>query len=245
MLNRKFLVSILLAAFLLSGFVLPAFAVVYNPGVTVGEYVKYGNFAGAGLGVENFNDYDWLKLQVTEVSGEAVTLLSTSQYKNGTAIPGNGSISVWNVEAGTEDGLPSTQGPIIAANLNQGDAIPPPNTFSVNRTENRIYLGVSRIVCILDLTLSTSSYNSTITYVYDRKSGMLLEYATTTTTQAQPQPAITTISYSAIETNIFGTAQTSPSPTVPELPTQMMGFILLVTFVLVTCAFVFLKKKAK
>ena len=247
--NVKLLPFLLLGAILLTGFALPAFAIEYNPGVTVGQYVKYGNFIGVGPGVEAFNDYDWLRLQVTDVSGKAVTLLSTSQYKNGTAVSGNGSISVWNVETGTEDGLPSTQGPIIAANLNQGDAIPPPNTYAVNRTENRVYLGVSRTVCVLDVTLSTPDYNGTLTYVYDRVSGMLLESTTQTTTQAEPQPVTTTISYSIIENNIFGTIQTSssptPSPTIPELPSQMIGLVLSATFVLVTCAIVFLKKKAR
>ena len=70
-----------------------------------------------------------------------MTLLSTGQFKNGTALPGNDTTSVWNIEAGTENGVPSTQGPIIAANLNQGDAIPPPNTYSINQTESRTYLG--------------------------------------------------------------------------------------------------------
>ena len=112
----KLLTAILTTA-LLAAFVLPVLALTYSPGVATGQYVKYGNFVGIGQGVESFNDYDWLKLQVTDVSGKAVTLLSTSQFKNGTAIAGNGTTSVWNVETGTEDGVPSTQGPIIACKL--------------------------------------------------------------------------------------------------------------------------------
>ncbi len=168
----KLLTAILTTA-LLAAFVLPVLALTYSPGVATGQYVKYGNFVGIGQGVESFNDYDWLKLQVTDVSGKAVTLFSTSQFKNGTAIAGNGTTSVWNVETGTEDGVPSTQGPIIASNLNQGDPIPPPNTYAVNRTESRTYLGVSRTVNILDASLSTPDYNTTLTYVYDKASGML------------------------------------------------------------------------
>ena len=84
------LFTVLLTTALLAAFVLPVLAVTYSPGVVSGQYVKYSNFVGVGPGVEFFNDYDWLKLQVTDVSGKAVTLLSTSQYKNGTAIAGNG-----------------------------------------------------------------------------------------------------------------------------------------------------------
>ena len=107
----------------------------------MGQYVKYGNFSGNGQGFEAFNDYGFLQLQVTSVVGKEVTLLSTGQFKNGTALPGNGTTEVWNIETGTEDGTPSTQGPIIAANLNQGDPIPPPDTYSVNQSESRTYLG--------------------------------------------------------------------------------------------------------
>ena len=242
--NLKLLTALLVGTILLTGLAIPVFAIEYNSGVTVGQYVKYGNFAGVGPGAEPFNDYDWLKLQVTDISGKAVTLLSTSQYKNGTAILGNSSITLWNVETGTENGIPSTQGPIIAPNLNQGDAIPPPNTYTVNRTENRVYLGVSRTVNILDLTLSTLDYNTSLTYIYDQASGMLLESTTQTITHAQPQPITTTISYSIIETNIFGST-TTPSPTIPEFSSRSLGLSISMLVTLVTVAFVLKKRKGK
>jgi hypothetical protein len=236
----KFL-TILLSAALLAAFVLPVLAVTYNPGVETGQYVKYGNFVGVGQGVESFNDYDWLKLQVTDVSGKDVTLLSTSQFKNATATAGNGTTSVWNIETGTQDGVPTTQGSIIASNLNIGDQIPPPNTYAVNRTESRTYLGVSRTVNVLDASLSTPSYNATLTYVYDKASGMLMESTTQTITQAQPQPVTTTISYSVIETNIFGST-INPSPTVPEFPVAIVGAVIVVV-IGVGAALILFKKK--
>ena len=193
----------------MAAFAFPVFAIGYNVGVTKGQYVTYGNFVGDGPGVESFNDYNWSKLEVTNVSGKEVTLLSTGQFKNGAAIPGNGTIEVWNVETGTESGVPKTQGPIIAANLTEGDPIPPPNTYTVNKTENRIYLGVSRSVNILAVTISTPDYDTSLTYVYDRSSGMLLE-STVETTQTQPESVTSTYSYSIIETNLFDSAQTTP-----------------------------------
>jgi hypothetical protein len=239
-LSKLKLLTALLTTALLAALVFPVLALTYNPGVATGQYVKYGNFVGIGQGVESFNDYDWLKLQVTDVSGKSVTLLSTSQYKNGTAIAGNGTVSVWNIETGTQDGVPSTKGPIIASNLNQGDPIPPPNTYVVNRTESRMYLGVSRTVNILDASISTPDYNITQTYVYDKASGMLLESTTQTTTQALPQPVVTTISYSVIETNIF--SSTNPSPSVPEFPITIAG-VVIVVIVCVAAALILFKKK--
>ncbi len=225
--NSRFLFSASLAAVLLVVSVFPAFAVTYNPGVVVGNYVKYGNFVGVGPGVEYFNEYDWLKLDVIAVSVNDVTLLSTGQFKNGTAIPGNGSVSTWNVASGTEDGIPKTQGPIIAANLNQNDAIPPPDTYYVNATEDLSYLNIVRSVNLLNVTISTPDYNSTLTYAYDRLSGMLLETATQTT-QTQPQLTTTAFSYEIIETNIFGPASSpTPSPSIPEIPGLTLEILVL------------------
>src|SRR5665647_3359344 len=146
--NYKFLLSAIFVFVFLSALVLPVFAISYNPGVIVGQFIKYGNFSGNGQGFESFNDYGFLQLQVTSISGKQVTLLSTGQFKNGTALPGNGTTEGWNLETGTEDGTPSTQGPIIAANLNQGDPIPPLDTYSINQSESRMYLDSTRAVNI-------------------------------------------------------------------------------------------------
>jgi hypothetical protein len=219
--NFKPKLLILLAIVVLVALALPVFAINYTPGVTVGEYVKYGNFSGIGPGLEAFNNTAYVQQLITDVSGKQVTLLTTGQFKDGTPTAGNGTIAVWNIETGTLNGVPSVQGPIIAANLNQGDAIPPPDTYMVNQTETRTYLGVSRSVNILIATVSTSGYNSALTYIYDKISGILLESSTVTTTQAQPQPVTSTYSYSIIETNIFNS--TNPSPSIPEFSTQIMA----------------------
>lgn len=237
--NHKFLLSAIFVFVFLSALVLPVFAVSYNPGVTVGQFIKYGNFSGNGQGFEVFNDYGFLQLQITSVVGKEVTLLSTGQFKNGTALPGNGTTAVWNLETGEEDGTPSTQGPIIAANLNQGDPIPPTDTYSVNQSESRTYLGSNRVVNILNVEISTSDYNSTLTYVYDKLSGMLLESSTQTTIQSEPQPVTSSYSYSIIETNIFGS---TPTPSVPEFPVLALEVVVFVLIVVIT-AFILVKRR--
>ncbi len=238
--SLKHVLSFAISGVILMAAVLPVFALQYSPGVTSGQYVKYGNFAGSGPGYEAFNDYGYLNLKVESVSANSVTLLSTGQFKNGTALPGNGTTDVWNIETGTDNGTPSTQGPIIAANLNQGDGIPPPNNYSVNQTADRTYLGITRSVNILNVVISTPDYNSTLNYVYDKLSGMLLESTSTTTTQAQPQPITSTYTYSIIETNIFGS--TTPSPTVPEFSPTIIALTILVITIL-TVGSIFIQKK--
>jgi hypothetical protein len=219
--NQKLFSSFTLATVLLVVSVSPVFAIQYSPGVTVSQYARYGNFVGSGVGYESFNDYGFLNYQVTSVSSNMVTFLSTGAYKNGTALPGNGTTDVWDLASGAKNGEPTTQGYVIAANLNQGNAIPPPNTYFVNQTVDRTYLGITRSVNILNLTVLTSDYNTTLNYVYDKQSGMVLESSSTSVTQSQPQVITSMFSYSIVATNIFGS---TPSPTVPEFKPHILVF---------------------
>ncbi len=211
--NFKILIAAIFTALLLGAMAIPVFAVTYNPGVTTGQYVKYGNFVGTGPGFEDFQQLRLHEPYKSPTSPESqVTLLTTGQYKNGTATPGNGTVTVWDVAAGTEDGAQKTQGPIIAANLNAGDPIPPPDTYTVNSTKNRQYLGVTRSVNILSITISTPDYNSSLTYIYDKASGMLLESSSQTTVQGESGPVTSEYSYSITETNIFSLNPNQPNP---------------------------------
>ena len=221
--NYKVLFAICFIVLLLAALAVPVFALTYRPGVTTGQYVKYGNFVGTGPGLEDFGNYDSQTLQVTNVAGTQVTILTTAQYKNGTATPGNGTVTVWDTAAGTEDGAEKTQGPIIAANLNAGDPIPPPNTYTVNSTENRQYLGVTRSINTLSTTISTPDYNSSLTYIYDKASGMLLEASSQITVQGETGPITSEFSYSITVTNIF-----TPAATVPETTFLFAGAIAIV-----------------
>lgn len=233
LLNIKLLTSfsVLFVIVLLMGSV---FAQQYVTGVAEGNYVMYGNFVGVGPGFESFNDYDWLKLEVFNVVNNEVTLLSTGLFKDGTPIPGNGTSTIWNLQTGEENGVPSTQGPIIAANLMQGDAIPPPNTYTLNKTEDRTYLGVSRSVNILDLKIVTPDYESTLNYFYDRASGILLE-SKSIIIQSQPESFTSEYSYSVIETNIFN------APPVPEF----IGVAIVIAGAMVIIAVLMFKKRIK
>ena len=73
MLDFRPMVAAALAFVLLVMFAAPVLAVEYNVGVSAGQYVKYGNFYVLNIPAE----YDWEKAEVTAVSGEGVTLLTT------------------------------------------------------------------------------------------------------------------------------------------------------------------------
>lgn len=244
MLISKVFRSLFFAFILLSAIAASASAATYTPGVSTGNYVKYGNFVGSGPGLEDFNNIDSQTVQVINVAGTQVILLATGHYKNSTATLGNGTSSVWDVAAGTQNGSPATQGPIIAANLNVGDAIPPPDTYSVNGTENRQYVGVSRSVNILSVAIATPDYNSTLSYVYDKASGMLLESSSQTITQSDSGLVTSQYSYNVIETNVFSL---SPTPTStnsgPSIPLETVLIAIIVIIIVVAVAVIVLFRK--
>jgi hypothetical protein len=188
-------VAVALAFVLLVTFVAPVLAVEYNPGVSVGQYVKYGNFYGVNL---NYS-YGWEKVEVMVVSGKDVTLLMTGQYLNGTNLPNTGT-TTYNLETGATNETHSDLKLIMAANLNEGDAVPPGN-FVINRTEIRTYLGVSRVVNVLIEEISSNVTTVTFTVVYDKVSGMAVEWETWWNNHATGRHAA--LHYSITDTNIF------------------------------------------
>ncbi len=224
MFNSRIFLSLIAMFFFFVALATPVLAVVYTPGVSVGQYAKYGNFMGIGPGEESINNTEYVKQEIIAVSGTQITLLTTGQLKDGSPTQGNGSTTVWNIETGTLNGVPSVQGPIIAANLNQGDQIPPPDTYTVNKTESQTFLGTRRTVNILNPTVTTPDYTTSFTFVYDRASGILLE-ATSITIQNQSQSTPSEYSYIITQTNIFGTSPNTPtpSPSVPEY--SSIGFV--------------------
>ena len=106
MLNSKITFSLIATIFFFVAIAAPALAVVYTPGVSVGQYAKYGNFIGIGPGEESINNTDYVKQEITAVSGTEITLLTTGQLKDGTPTSGNGSTTVWNIETGTHEWSP-------------------------------------------------------------------------------------------------------------------------------------------
>jgi hypothetical protein len=214
-------------------FVGPVFAVEYNPGVSVGQYVKYGNFYGVGIA----NAYSWQMIEVISVSGKDVTLFSTGQYKNGTALPAL--VTVHNLETGATNETHSDLKSIIPANMNEGDVIPPGN-FAVNSTETRKYMGVSRVVNVLTEQAPANIGTVTLTVIYDKASGMALEWQTWWTNKSTglQQAAL---GYEVIDTNIFeipNRAALIPTP-------AFYALIVVAVIVPATAAVILVRRKPK
>ncbi len=160
-------------------------------------------------------------MEVIRVSGKEVTLRTTGAYMNGTALPS--SEIICNIEEG---GFNMWQRYIIAANLNQGDKIlNVAATDTINKTETRTILGTSRSVNILNFTYSYAGQDTTFAYIYDKASGMNIEFEMKINII---ESAVTyTNSYTIIDTNIF---EVEP---IPEFPSWSLLLILLVSVAII------------
>lgn len=202
---------------------LPITSIEYNPGVSIGDYVVYGNFVcnrEHPEGVVCIADLSFKKMEVIAVSGKEVTFLHSEKFKNGTATWNDGRTEVWDVEKAmwsdeTPDYVDSTL--IIAANLTQGDCIqsdPAPPDFHIVESGVRTYLGVSRNVSILRMHTSVDNngepFEVTYNLVYDEESGIRLEGAFVTLAGEVLS------SMSIVETNIFLAPTSSPEASMQE-----------------------------
>lgn len=213
----------LVCVLLIMAFVAPVWAAEYSPGVSVGQWVKYGDYV-VTTPAEAVISPDWSMIEVVGVSGKEVTLRITGAYKNGTAVPAS-QLSC-NIESGMTGGF---QRYIIAANLNQGDKILNlAVSDTINKTETRTILGVSRSVNILNFTSSFPGQNIKIAYIYDKASGMQLGMEMETTII---EPAVTyTNSYRIFDTNIFDCEPIPEFQSWMILPLFMIATLVVVLF---------------
>jgi len=222
MLNSRLKIAFpLVCVLLIVAFVAPVWAAEYNPGVSVGQWVKYGNYV-VTTPAETVISPDWGMIEVVGVSGKEVTLRTTGAYMNGTAIPSEE--GTCNIETGIINGH---QRYILAANLNQGDKILNlAGSDIINKTETRTILGASRSVNILNFTYSAAGQDMTFTYIYDKASGMNLEFEMKI--KIIEQAVTYTNSYRIIDSNIFDCEP------IPEFSSgTLLAILLLVVAVIV------------
>jgi hypothetical protein len=228
MLNSRLKIAFpLVCVLLMATFVAPVWAAEYNPGVSVGQWVKYGDYV-VTTPAESVISPDWSMIEVVGVSGKEVTLRITGAYMNGTAIPT--SEVVCNIEVGRTN---EWQRYLIAANLNQGDKILNlAESDTINKTETRTILGTNRSVNILNFTYSAAGQDMIFTYIYDKASGIDLGFEMKMTII---EPGVTyTNSYSIIDTNLFDCE---------PIPEFQSWIIILPLFMIATLLVVIIQKR--
>ena len=243
MLRPKLKTIMILTLVILAGFMVPTLAATYDPGVSTGQWVKYGSLeAGGPLMPANYNQTDWMKIEVTSVSGKNVTLHMTGKYQNGTE--GTPIDLKVNVETGWMNTSYSIYGffYLIAGNLTQGDTLPVSSLYPdrINKTETRTYMGVSRSVNIVNLTYSVPGYlDYSYVTIYDKASGMLLEMSMTSTSTILPSVSYH-MNFKATESNIFGTTGTDN-----WLQDNMLYIAAAIIIIIILIAAIILMRKKK
>ena len=166
---------------LLFAMVVTASAQTRRAGVSVGDWFKYGEFIGNWSSndptatppplIAEYNEIQWLELNVTAIAGTNITAPATIHYKNGTEINYGG----WT-DVDTGDGENLTKW-FISSNLYAGDAIYSSNSSSnwnLNETIVRNYPDGSREINHISI-VSTDQFNYSTDYYWDRLTGVLVE----------------------------------------------------------------------
>jgi hypothetical protein len=251
MVGSKSKIAVALAFVLLLAFVFPVFAVDYKPGVSAGQYVRYGNFVGVNIPNYNTTAFNWMKIEVTAVTGNEVTLQTTGQLMSGSPTVDNGNIYYHNVETGATNDTHSDIQVIMAANLNQGDIIPLANkTLTVTRTEMRVYgNSTTRVVNVLvdEISLGKSQKGNDqiirMTWIYDKVSGLLLESAYDRITVNEDARMF---HWSVVDTSIFN-IQSPPATGALGVPVEYVyaAVTVVVVAVATTSSTVVLRKRKR
>jgi hypothetical protein len=188
-------------------------AAVEYTGVKAGDWVKYDNsisWTGSGTepsSVTEFKQFEWQMFRIQSVIGDAL-LEYTIHFKNGTdqRVPLTGDYTAKGIYG---------SGLLFPPGLKKGDtfqsfAAPGLGTFIpgydpsivnvvVNDTVTRNYMGSSRSVNVLSLTVSSSRGFGSETVYWDQKTGVLLEVVL----QASRPDGTVQSSMKASETNMW------------------------------------------
>jgi len=194
---RFVLVGVLVALLVL---VVPTCLGAYSVGVRAGDWVKYRGTA-SGLGSGEFlglSGMDWMKGEVLSVSGTTVTVQMTAHYKNV-------SEQVQRLVGDMASSSGNLTFMIMLAGLEKGDAFPLAMFGSgevglvINDTVSRTYLGASRGVNVLSISVS-EDYASVEAHAYwDQVTGVLMELSMQVSAMGQTMQ----MSIEAIETNMW------------------------------------------
>ncbi len=185
---------------------MPCFAAA-SVGVKPGDWVKYqgsisGLPAGESYGLDYIDDIEWMKAEVHSVSGNTVTLTMTMHSKNG-------SESVQTISGDVLSGSGDLTFLIMPAGLEKGDVLPSSMFdlgqagMTVNAVESRSYLGASRSVSAVTMSVSESYADVDFHAYWDKATGFLMELEMSMSMAIQGFSQDMNVSIHAVETNMW------------------------------------------
>jgi hypothetical protein len=224
------LVSLTVASSLLIA-VLPAAARTYTPGVSAGNYVKYGSLSGSYNSTDpskqtkpqSFKDFEntaFLRVDILSVSGNNVTFKATESFNNGTA--DKVVTQVQDVNTGVRNSSLASSLFIIAGGLGANDKVCGGtasycSTLTINSTQTRTYSGASRDTNVWSWSGSGQYGSFSYSYYWDKTTGILVENSISSTIpsgSSQQYSTTQTFHFTATETNIWSATILGLSPIV-------------------------------
>jgi hypothetical protein len=172
----------------------------YSVGVKAGDWVKYEGSA-SGFEPDEFLDLsqmEWMRGEVLDVSGTTVTVQMTAHYTNGSE-----SVQKLIGDVATASGNLTFM--MLPAGLEKGDAFPfavfdlGQVGLSINDTMTRAYMGVSRSVNVLSISVSEDYVSLEVGAYWDQATGVLLELSM----QVSALNENMQMSIEAVETNMW------------------------------------------
>jgi hypothetical protein len=245
---KKVILVMLLAVFMLSAMAVPSLSQDVTVGVSVGDWFMYeGDLVlwEADDGVpfpphqmysflQTWNESDWQKRTVTNVSGTTVTYEIVTHYKNGTEV-------TQTVDEGVTSAFTYYA---IGANLGPGDQARASifgDPMILNETIDREYGDITRETNYCEWSSFYSNPLPTLYDVYthddfywDKATGILAEWVYNGSLSMAEGNATYSVIQKLIDANVW---------VIPEFPT---GTVMLLVFVAVTvCVDIYRRKKLK
>jgi len=245
--SKKIVLLTLVLTLLLSAMVVTSSAQTRTVGVNVGDWIKFGDINVTwssndpnatkiwyGMDLERYNETEWGKGQIMQVSGTNVTIQYTERFKDST----EETSSVW-IDIDTGDGNATLM--IISANLNENDALYTSgdySTYLINETITRVYPDTTRETNHINMTYGPYNYTIppdtevyffySMNFYWDRATGILVEDSFEMTNQTGEYLTTWSIDFKITESSVW---------VVPEFPS--LTSILLILVVLTTAIVIY------
>ena len=178
--NSRIVLLNLISIFLVFALFMAASAQTRTVGVNVGDTWRYSATASWSSTdptatppphVVDYNDTQWLEVNITAISGTNITGQMTTNYKNGTKVSSGGWI---DIDTGNNVNMTYM---IISANLTVGDSLYTTSyaTWFINETVPRTYLSGARDTNHINSTSSNEIQYLASNLYWDKSTGILVD----------------------------------------------------------------------
>jgi hypothetical protein len=200
-------------------------------GVNTGDWIKFADIdvtwssndpnaskVWYGMDLEMYNQTEWVRAEITQVSGTNVSVQIVEHFKNGTEEISGG----W-VDVDTGEGVNATS-MVIGANLNEGDPIYTAGDYSnwfINETITRVYPDSTRETNHINMTYAYNytmppdievDYFYSMNFYWDKATGIIVEDSFEVINQTGEYLTAWSMTFKITESSVW---------VIPEFPTWL------------------------